>query len=176
MRTVNSFFALGAALLFVACGSTSAPTAPSAFVRTGSNSAALSFGVLADTRAAESATPVLGRCFSGGGDASCFSAEMIGNSRPGFVGATSARPASAQPAATAAATVPNPPSNGPVISYFIEAGSAPGVVNLASYDTGIATGTATFNGVAAGTYYVHVVASNLCGRSGASNEVQIVVR
>jgi hypothetical protein len=54
------------------------------------------------------------------------------------------------------------------VSYFF--------VDLASADTGSTAGTATFNGVGIGTYYVRVRGKNACGLNAASNEVLVVVR
>jgi hypothetical protein len=68
------------------------------------------------------------------------------------------------------------PSTGPVTSYVIEAGSGSGRADLAVADTGSTSGIATFNGVAAGTYYVRVRGRNACGLSPVSNETQVVVR
>lgn len=59
-------------------------------------------------------------------------------------------------------------------SYILEAGTAPGLSNLASADIGAVT-TFTSAGVAPGTYYLRVRARNACGLSGPSNELLIVV-
>jgi predicted phage tail protein len=59
-------------------------------------------------------------------------------------------------------------------TYILEAGSAPGLANLALADVGNTT-TYTATGVGAGTYYVRVRARSACGTSGASNELTIVV-
>jgi hypothetical protein len=63
-----------------------------------------------------------------------------------------------------------------VTSYVIEAGSAPGLADLAVVDTGTTVGTATFGGVSRGTYYVRVRSKNACGVSAGSNEVVVTVR
>jgi hypothetical protein len=57
--------------------------------------------------------------------------------------------------------------------FFIEAGTGPGLSNLASLDLGPSV-TITAN-LGAGTYYVRVRGSNQCGIGAASNEVVLVV-
>jgi hypothetical protein len=59
-------------------------------------------------------------------------------------------------------------------SYILEAGSAPGLANLANADVGGGT-TFTATGVAAGSYYVRVRGRNACGIGAVSIEVTIVV-
>jgi len=60
-------------------------------------------------------------------------------------------------------------------TYVIEAGSAPGSANLANANLGSSATSATFAGVGRGTYFVRLRAQNLCGTSGVSNEVTLVV-
>ena len=60
-------------------------------------------------------------------------------------------------------------------TYILEAGSAPGLANLATVDIGGTGTTFATSGVGAGTYYVRVRARNACGASGPSNEVVLVV-
>ncbi len=67
-------------------------------------------------------------------------------------------------------------STGLVTSYVVEAGSGPGLANLATADTGSSNGSAIFAGVSRGTYYVRVRAKNSCGVGGASNEIIVVVQ
>jgi matrixin len=62
------------------------------------------------------------------------------------------------------------------ISYIIEAGSVPGASNLANANLGSSATTATFGGVGRGTYFVRLRATNICGPSGPSNEVTVVVQ
>jgi hypothetical protein len=64
---------------------------------------------------------------------------------------------------------------GAATSYILEAGSAPGLSNLANSDLGSAAQTFTTTGVASGTYYVRVRAKNACGISGPSNEVVVSI-
>jgi predicted phage tail protein len=66
------------------------------------------------------------------------------------------------------------PAGGSPSSYIVEAGSAPGLANLANSDLGLTT-VLTATGVAPGTYYVRVRARNACGTSAPSNEVVVVV-
>ncbi len=68
-----------------------------------------------------------------------------------------------------------PSSGGAPSSYTIEAGSAPGLANLANLATGNSATSFTSGGVGNGTYYVRVKAGNTGGTSGASNEVALVV-
>lgn len=63
---------------------------------------------------------------------------------------------------------------GNATSYVIEAGSAPGLANLAVLDTGhLDTTFAT--PAPPGSYHVRVRAANAFGQSGASNEILVVV-
>ena len=66
-------------------------------------------------------------------------------------------------------------SGDPATSYLVEAGSASGLSNLASFDTGSAATTLTVTSVPAGTYFVRVRGTNASGISGASNEVIVTV-
>lgn len=60
-------------------------------------------------------------------------------------------------------------------SYVIQAGSSPGLSNLANFSTGNAATTFGASGVATGVYYVRVIAVDAGGRSAPSNEVQVAV-
>ena len=59
--------------------------------------------------------------------------------------------------------------------YVIQAGTAPGLSNLANFSTGSNVPTFTATTVAAGTYYVRVLGINQGGASGSSNEIQLIV-
>ncbi len=70
----------------------------------------------------------------------------------------------------------SPPASGSAPSeYFIEAGSAAGLADLANFSTGNASTTFGASGVGAGRYYVRVRSSNALGKSAASNEAVLVV-
>ena len=56
-------------------------------------------------------------------------------------------------------------------SYILQAGSAPGLSNLANFNTGNAATTYVASGVGPSTYYLRVVAVNGNGQSGPSNEI-----
>jgi hypothetical protein len=63
-----------------------------------------------------------------------------------------------------------------VDSYAIEAGSAPGLANLANFMTDNRSTSLRAPGVAAGTYFARVRALSPCGEGLPSNEVTITVR
>ena len=70
----------------------------------------------------------------------------------------------------------NAPANGGApSSYIIEAGSAPGLSNLANFSTGSTATSYSTSGVPRGTYYIRIRATNSAGTSGASNEYVLVV-
>jgi predicted phage tail protein len=67
------------------------------------------------------------------------------------------------------------PGVGGPTSYVLEAGSAPGLSNIATFKTGSAATTVSFSNVPRGTYFVRLRAVNAAGTSAASNEVRLVV-
>jgi sugar lactone lactonase YvrE len=60
-------------------------------------------------------------------------------------------------------------------AYVIDAGSAPGLSNLASFSTGNNSTSFSAGGIGAGTYYVRVRSSNGGRTSASSNEAQFSV-
>jgi len=60
-------------------------------------------------------------------------------------------------------------------SYFVEAGSAPGLQDLASADLGSPATTLIATGVRRGTYYVRMRAVSDCDTSAPSNEIIVTV-
>lgn len=65
-------------------------------------------------------------------------------------------------------------SNAITLRYVLEAGSAPGLADIATFDVGVNTALSV-GAVPRGTYYVRVRAANYTGASAASNEVVVVV-
>ena len=61
-----------------------------------------------------------------------------------------------------------------VTRYLLEAGTAPGLANIATFDTGLQTSFSA-SAVPPGTYYVRVRAANHAGVSAPSNEVVVQV-
>ncbi|HJZ77552.1 MAG TPA: choice-of-anchor tandem repeat GloVer-containing protein [Vicinamibacterales bacterium] len=68
-----------------------------------------------------------------------------------------------------------PPVGCPPTSYILQAGSAPGLSNLANFNTGSDSTAFSAGGVGAGTYYIRVIAVNAGGASGPSQDVALVV-
>ena len=66
------------------------------------------------------------------------------------------------------------PASGSPTSYIVEAGSAPGLSDLAASSTATAV-TSIAVTASRGTYYFRLRANNSCGRSGPSNEIVVVV-
>jgi hypothetical protein len=69
----------------------------------------------------------------------------------------------------------NAPAGGAVVSYVIEAGTAPGLSNITTFDTNNAATSLTVIGVPAGTYHARVRRRNADGLSGPSSDVVVMV-
>lgn len=67
------------------------------------------------------------------------------------------------------------PAIGTATSYILEAGTAAGLSNITSFNTGSAAATFVVPGVPPGTYYVRVRAVNALGAGPVSNERTVVV-
>ena len=77
---------------------------------------------------------------------------------------------------TVTLTWARPLSGGAPAAYILDAGSATGLSNLANITTGASTPSYVASGVAAGSYFVRVRASNAVGTGPTSNEVLVIVR
>jgi hypothetical protein len=67
------------------------------------------------------------------------------------------------------------PAIGTPSSYVLEAGSAPGLSNLAVFDTGTMATTFVVPGVPPGAYYVRLRARNAQGPGVSSDERLVIV-
>ena len=166
-------FVVGVAcLLTAACGGPSSPAAPS----TSDHVKAAATAPLTPIFEIGARSVDLGACLGGSGDAACFSAARF---RP-LVSAAVVPGAPGGLTATvngsSVTLVWSAPTSGdPATSYSIEAGSGPGLSNLANLATNSAATTYTAASAPAGTYYVRVRATNSSGVSSVSNEVVVVV-
>ena len=162
--------------LAIACGG-SVPTSPS---RTLGGSPSSATTVSASSRSAlfGAGAADFGRCLQGQPDAGCFSAARIETRAVGAAATAPGAPvnlSTSSSAGTVTLTWGPPASGDPVTSYVIEAGSGPGLSNLANFGTNNTATTFSASGVPAGTYYVRIRAQNAGGTSAPSNESILVV-
>lgn len=119
------------------------------------------------------------RCLQAAGDAACFSGTRItvreGNRADATAPSGPSNLVATSSGSTVTLTWSAPASGDPVTAYIIEAGSSPGLSNLANFSTGDAATTFTASGVGNGTFYVRVRAQNAAGTGAASNEATLVV-
>ncbi len=159
-----------ASTILVACSRSTPPTAPSSPSITPSG-----FGAIVPA----TEHPSLAACVATPGTPGCVTA-------PPFAGRQVAGSAAIAPSATmnlvasssgssVTLTWSAPTGGDPVTTYIIEAGSAPGLANLANFATGNTLTTFQASGVGAGTYYVRIRAANAAGSGSPSNEAVLVV-
>ena len=175
---MRSLLVLSAAVLLIsACApSKDMPTAPSSSTAAQALSAAPSaFGLVTRSQVQSVSGASLGACLSSAGLAGC-------SFEPGVSFEGGGAPPNAPNNLTASATgsvvtlawSPPVPEDG-ILTYVVEAGSSPGLANLASVNTGSGNPSLVTGGVPPGTYYVRVRAATIGGAGPASNEVTLVV-
>ena len=156
------------------CACAPSPDAPS---RPACRAAGVStFGVPTVTAAQ---APPLAACLSASPAALCFSAATMSlRDAAGSPATAPGAPLNLFPSvagSTVTLTWSAPAGGDPVTQYTIEAGSAPGLANLANIATGNALTIYQATGVGAGNYFVRVRAVNGSGISPPSNEVLVIV-
>lgn len=168
-RLLLAVVTLGAALLLASCSGFRSPAAPAAATTIG-------FGAI--QAGSIDARPVdVAACLSGASSASCFSAVSIhARAVRALADATLAPPVNLVAASSGSSVTLTwaAPGGDPPSSYIIEAGSAPGLANLANFSTGAVT-TFHATGVGNGTYFVRVRAASAFGVSLPSNEAVLAV-
>ena len=162
-------------LFALGCGSGAAPTSAS---RQAASPAIAVAQIPASALFGASAVD-FARCLQGAADAACLSGARITLHAVG--GAAATMPGSPLNLSTTSSgssvtlTWSAPASGDAATSYVIEAGSAPGLANLANFTTNSTATSFSAGGVGNGTYYVRVRAQNAGGTSAASNESVLVV-
>jgi predicted phage tail protein len=177
MKNVCLFASVAVVAIALGCSRESSPTSPTRAAQE----------LLAGTAVSVSAMPGMfgatvvdfARCLQGAADAAClsaarFSAHAVSGgaaTAPGAPGNLS----TSSSGSTVTLTWTAPGSGDATTGYVIEAGSAPGLANLAVVVTGSTATSFSATGIGSGTYYVRVRAQNASGTSGASNESTLVV-
>jgi hypothetical protein len=173
---VSALGLLISSTLVAACAGTAAPGAPSASASRAGAASSVTQNLHSDFA---SPTAVdLALCLAGQRTTGCFSAAHT------FI-RTSLAAATAPTAPINLSTIAvgssvtltwsAPVSGDPVTTYVIEAGSGPGLANLANFITNSTATTFSASGIGAGTYYVRVRAQNGGGTGPASNESILAV-
>ena len=128
------------------------------------------------TASAPAAASPFADCLRAEGRASCFVAARLNALAAELTAPVAPSGLTANVSGTTVTLIWTAPATGdPAASYLIEAGSAPGLSNLASVSTGNAGTLFSAGGVPVGTYYVRVRAANAAGSSSPSNEVVLQV-
>ena len=128
------------------------------------------------TASAPAAASPFADCLRAEGGASCFVAGRLNALAAEATAPVAPSGLTANVSGTTVTLIWTAPATGdPAASYLIEAGSAPGLSNLASLSTGNAGTTFSAGGVPVGQYYVRVRAANAAGSSPPSNEVVLQV-
>ena len=174
---MRSLLVLSAAVLLIsACApSKDMPTAPSSSTAAQALAAPPAFGLVTRSQVQGVSGGSLGACLSSAGLAGC-------SFEPGVSFEGGGAPPNAPNNLTASATgnvvtlawSPPVPDDG-ILTYVVEAGSSPGLANLASVNTGSGNPSLVTGGVPPGTYYVRVRAATIGGAGPTSNEVTLVV-
>ena len=159
----------------LATSCTSGPAAPTRRADERAAPIVSSFGVVEVEHA--TVASVLTSCLGGSGDPACFSSSRA--SARNVVSAAAVGAPLGLVASVSGSTVTlswSAPLLSPVSSYVLEAGSAPGLANLANFSTGTVATSYVATGVGAGSYFVRVRAVGSTGEvSSPSNEVVVVV-
>ena len=161
-------------VLAIAC-SGSAPTSASHAALT-SPAAAISVAPSAPAALFGASVVDFASCLQTASAPGCFTARRV-TTRDAGAGVTAPGAPAGLSATAAGSTVTltwNANGNDAATTYVIEAGSAPGLADLANVPTSAVTSFSA-SGVGAGTYYVRVRAQNNGGMSGASNEAILIV-
>lgn len=144
---------------FVASAAPGAPAAAAAHVTPGGLS--VSWGCLTGSAFGSSGCPVPRARLSGAAAGGIITAAPAGLLR------------SVQ--GTTVSLLWGPPAGQSPTSYVVEAGSAPGLSNIAVFDTGSPATSLAVNDVPPGTYFVRVRGRDAAGTGPASGEVMVVV-
>lgn len=163
-------------LLAAACGRN--PVAPVSAV----DHAAAAASVMpnATGSAQQSSSVDLASCLALSGNRDCFDTRALRAAAIGFSPATAPSAptnlACSVSGGTVALTWAAPTAGDAVMTYRLQAGSGPGLLNLADIQTSSSATNYTATGVGAGAYYVRVLAMNGAFQSSpASNEVLVTV-